>query len=235
MQQKPELIIVTPVFNESAVIEQFITDWIIFLRSLNILFELRLYDDGSTDNSAQIIQQLLPAYTELKYFRKENSGHGPSITTGYQAASEHDWVFQIDSDHELPVNDFEKLWNMRNNYDLLLGKRVNRNSSIFRKALTSLTSLCVAILAGKGISDINIPYRLVRGQKLQSFLEHNNPQNFAPNVMLSAYAICNKWRIVELAIVPLKTRQLKKRGYSLYLLKGGISTALELLRFSLKN
>ena len=235
MEQKPELIVVTPVFNESIVLQQFITDWIVFLRSLNIRFELRLYDDGSTDNSAALIQELQPAYKELKYFKKTNTGHGPTVTNGYQAASEFDWIFQIDSDHELPVNDFEKLWIIRNKYDLLLGRRIKRNSSTLRNLLTLLTSLCVKLLAGNGISDINTPYRLIKGQKLQTFLLQHNPQNFAPNVMLSAFAIRNKWKITEFPIVPIRTRQLKKRGYSLYLLKGGISTSIELIRFSLKR
>ena len=235
MEKKPELIVVTPVFNESTVIEQFIKDWVLFLRSLNIQFELRLYDDGSTDNSGELIQHLLSDNHEVKYFKKMNTGHGPTVTQGYQAASEFDWIFQIDSDHELPFSDFEKLWSERDKYDLLLGRRIKRNSSTFRNMLTLLTSLFVKVLAGTGINDINTPYRLIKGQKLQTFLLHNNPQNFAPNVVMSAYAIRNKWKIVEHPIVPLRTRQLKKRGYSLYLLKGGISTAMELIRFSLKK
>lgn len=235
MENKAELIIVTPVFNESAIIEQFIKDWVLFLRSLNIHFEMRLYDDGSTDNSGELIQQLLLEYREVKYFKKENTGHGQTIFHGYKDAAGFDWVFQIDSDHELPFNVFEKLWNTRHKYDVLLGRRRKRNSSLFRNILTSLTLICVKMLVGKGINDINTPYRLIKGQKLQSFLLRNNPKNFAPNVIMSAYAIRAKWKIVELPIIPLRTRQLKKRGYSLYLLKGGISTALELIRFSLKK
>ena len=235
MINQPELIIVTPVYNESTVIEQFIPDWVLYLRSLNIQFELRLYDDGSTDNSPQLIRQFLAEYHEVKYFKKANTGHGPTVTQGYQAATDFYWIFQIDSDHELPFSDFEKLWSDRDKYDLLLGRRIKRNSSTFRNMLTLLTSLFVKVLAGTGINDINTPYRLIKGQKLQTFLLHNNPQNFAPNVVMSAYAIRNKWKIVEHPIVPLRTRQLKKRGYSLYLLKGGISTALELIRFSIKK
>ena len=235
MEKKPELIVVTPVFNESTVIEQFIPDWVLYLRSLNIQFELRLYDDGSTDKSPQLIRQFLAEYHEVKYFKKANTGHGPTVTQGYQAATDFDWIFQIDSDHELPFSDFEKLWSDREKYDLLLGRRIKRNSSTFRNMLTLVTSLFVKVLAGTGINDINTPYRLIKGQKLQTFLLHNNPQNFAPNVVMSAYAIRNKWKIVEHPIVPLRTRQLKKRGYSLYLLKGGISTALELIRFSIKK
>lgn len=235
MINQPELIIVTPVYNESTVIAQFIPDWVLYLRSLNIQFELRLYDDGSTDNSPQLIRQLLAEYHEVKYFKKANTGHGPTVTQGYQAATDFDWIFQIDSDHELPVSDFEKLWAERSKYDLLLGRRIKRNSSKFRNLLTLLTTVSVTMLAGNGIIDINTPYRLIRGEKLQKFLIENNPQTFAPNVIMSAYAIRNDWKIFEHSIVPLQTRQLKKRGYSLYLLKGGISTAMELIRFSLKK
>lgn len=235
MDQNIELVIIVPVYNEATTLKQFAEDWIVTLRTLTNSFECHFYNDGSKDNSEIVLLELKNTYPEIRLFSKENTGHGPTITQGYAFAKKFKWVFQIDSDHELPVDDFEKMWNRRNSYDLLLGKRINRNSSMFRKTLTLLSSICVTLFAGKGITDINIPYRLIRGEKLQSFLLYNNPRNFAPNVMMSAYAIRNRWRIMEIPIVPLQTRQLKKRGYSLYLLKGGISTALELFRFSLKR
>ena len=235
MNQNTELLIIVPVYNEATILKQFTEDWIATLRPLTANFELHFYNDGSRDNSELVLLDLKNTYPEVYFFSKENTGHGPTITQAYSSAKKYTWIFQIDSDHELPVNHFNELWINRDNYDLLLGKRINRNSSTFRKALTLLASICVTLLSGKGITDINIPYRLIRGEKLQSFLLHNNPQNFAPNVMMSAYAIRHHWRIMEMPIVPLQTRQLKKRGYSLYLLKGGISTALELLRFAFRR
>lgn len=235
MSNKSDLLVITPVYNESGIIQQFVEDWINNLRLLSIDFEFRMYNDGSTDNTAEIINHILPNYPELKNFSKPNSGHGPTIKEAYEQAEGFNWVFQIDSDHELPVSAFKELWNLRNDYDLLLGERIQRNAPVFRVFLTTLASFLVRFLAGKQLRDINVPYRLIRSEKLKEFLQENKKNSFAPNVLMCAHAIQNKWKIVTLPIIPLRTRQLKKRGYSLYLLKGGISTALELIRFTLKS
>lgn len=232
MEIKPELAIVAPVYNESIVMEQFVKDWISQIRSLSILFELRIYDDGSTDNTAEVIQQLQLSFPELRYIRKTNSGHGPTITEAYHQSLDCFWIFQVDSDHELPVSDFEELWKQRLLYDILLGERIQRHAPVFRKLLTGLSYVFVRLLFGKGINDINSPYRLIRSEKLNDFLQQNKNRNFAPNVLMSALAIKRHWKIKTIPIKHNSIKIAKGTGYSPYLLSGAVKTVLELIRLS---
>ena len=62
-------------------------------------------------------------HKELKIVDKENTGHGPTILKGYLEANSK-WVFQMDSDNEIKVNDFDKLWSIRENYDFIVGKKI---------------------------------------------------------------------------------------------------------------
>ncbi|MBY0476047.1 MAG: glycosyltransferase family 2 protein [Chitinophagaceae bacterium] len=234
MNFKPELLIIAPVYNESGILEQFLNDWISNIRLLSIPFELRLYNDGSTDNTAEIIQQLQAVYPELKIYFKTNSGHGPTITAAYEQAVGFNWIFQIDSDHELPVASFNELWKHRNEYDLLVGERIQRHAPVFRVFLTTIVSLSVRILVGKGLRDINAPYRLIRTEKLKEFLKENKKNNFAPNVLMSAFAVKKKWRIKTIPVTHISRKKIKGTGYSMYMLSGAVKTFAELLRFALR-
>lgn len=227
-----ELVIVTPVFNEFLIIEQFVKDWSTYIRSLNISFEFRIYDDGSTDKTAEIIKRILPLYPELKYYFQKNSGHGPTITKAYQQSLAYTWIFQIDSDHELPVDVFGELWNQRSSFDLLMGIRTQRNAPFFRRALTRIATITVGLFFGKGLSDINIPYRLIRTEKLIEFLPENHSSNFAPNVLMTAFAIKNKWRIKTLPVTHNARKKIDGSGFSFYMFKGACNSLWQLLKIS---
>ncbi len=235
MNSKAELVIVTPVFNESGIIEQFVNDWTIYIRSLGINFEFRIYDDGSTDNTAEVINRILPLYPELKNYTGKNSGHGPAITKAYQQSLDFEWVFQIDSDHELPVEVFGKLWEHRSSFDLLLGVRTHRHAPFFRRFLTKIAATVVGLFFGKEIHDINIPYRLIRSEKLAEFLPENHSSNFAPNVLMTAFAMKHKWRIKTLPVIHNPRKHIKGFGFSHYMFKGACNTIWQLLTLSLKR
>ena len=61
----PELTVVMPVYNEEEIISFVIQDWIKELRELKIDFILRVYNDGSKDNTLQFLNQEDKKYPEL--------------------------------------------------------------------------------------------------------------------------------------------------------------------------
>jgi len=81
-----ELIIVIPVYNEAQIIQTVIKDWATTLRDLKIDFELRAYNDGSTDATSEKLHEIAPTYRALPVIDKPNSGHGPTILKGYRDA-----------------------------------------------------------------------------------------------------------------------------------------------------
>ena len=104
------LSVIMPVYNEDEVIIKVLTEWILELRRLKIDFELRIYNDGSTDKTLERIRN----NDEIKVISKFNTGHGPTILQGYRE-SQGNWIFQIDSDNEIKPDQFEKVWIQRDN------------------------------------------------------------------------------------------------------------------------
>jgi glycosyltransferase involved in cell wall biosynthesis len=88
--------IITPTYNREDLVQvtiksiqaQTFTDW-----------ELIIVDDGSTDNTENILKPYLAADKRIKYVKKANSGQAPSLNVGVSHASREFIVF-LDSDDE---------------------------------------------------------------------------------------------------------------------------------------
>jgi len=184
-----ELIVVIPIYNEEAIIQTVIEDWATTLRGLKIDFELKAYNDGSKDATVKKLQEITSNYPELTIIDKQNSGHGPTILQGYREADAA-WVFQVDSDNEMRAEYFEQLWNERANYDFIIGRRkFSFKVPKPRRIVSFIAKKCVHLFYGKGISDVNVPYRLMNVEQFSGIFQAIPKETFAPNVVLSGMAI----------------------------------------------
>jgi glycosyltransferase involved in cell wall biosynthesis len=176
-----------PVYNEAGCIRNVICDWLHALRELKIDFNLLVIDDGSTDETPAVLQELSAQEPELNVLRQANAGHGAAVLAGYRQA-ESDWVFQTDSDGELRATDFEKLWSHKDDVDGVRGLRPAKAGAAYRNVLRKMEPLPVALLFGRWHRDLNIPFRLYRREALQRMLEVLPKAPFAPNALLTALA-----------------------------------------------
>jgi len=162
-----ELIVVIPVYNEAQIIQTVIKDWARTLRALDIDFELRAYNDGSTDGTLIKLEEIATSYPELNIIDKKNSGHGPTILKGYRDANAN-YIFQVDSDNEMKAEYFEALWKERANYDFIIGRRkFSFKVPLSRRIVSFMAKKAVHFFYGHGISDVNAPYRLMRKDKFK--------------------------------------------------------------------
>lgn len=223
-----ELMIIVPVYNEARILRAFAEDWVAEMRRLGINFKCRMYNDGSTDESKKVIEELAADYREIELIDKKNTGHGPTIHKGYYESRQCPWVFQVDSDHELDIAAFKTLWQHRASFDLLIGERLQDGTTTFRKMLTSISSVWVRILFGNMIKDVNCPYRLIRNSVLQNELQLIPAKAFAPNILMSSLAVKKNWRI---KIMPVQIKQQKTTaafGYSATMFFGAVKTFADL-------
>ena len=202
------LCVVMPVYNEQDAIGSVLEKWDAALKSLGIDYEIRPYNDGSRDSSLAVMRQVASRLgPQVNVIDKPNGGHGNTILTGYRAAAEDgfDWIFQIDSDDEMGPEKFNELWARRNDYDFLVGIRDGRVQALPRKVISFVSRLCVRMFYGKGVWDVNSPYRLMRVSSFKVFWGAIPLTTFAPNVILSGLAAKHKLRCFE-SLVPQHDR-----------------------------
>lgn len=231
-----KLAIVMPVYNEEEAIGAVLDKWVTAMDKLGIEYTINPYNDGSKDNSYQVIQAKAEQYPgKVIAHTKPNGGHGPTILHGYReaAAAGYDWVFQIDSDDEMGPEGFPELWNNRENYDFLVGIRDGRKQALPRKIISAVSRLSVRLFYGKSIWDVNTPYRLMRVSAFKDVWDVIPSDTFAPNVIISGMAARKKLRCFETR-VPQHDRQTGEVSIKKWkLFKAAAKSFCQTIRYSL--
>lgn len=119
--------VIIPVYNAEKYLNQCISS--IANQTLKDV-EIIAVNDGSTDNSLNVLDQLSERYKgKLKVFSKENGGAGSARNIGIENAS-GEFINFVDADDYLNVNILEKMYNIakehgvslvRGNYQTILG------------------------------------------------------------------------------------------------------------------
>jgi glycosyltransferase involved in cell wall biosynthesis len=194
-----DLTVVVPVHNEEGAIGGVLDSWSADLEGLGIGYRIAIYDDGSTDGTPSVLRERAGRNPRLSIRRHENRGHGPTVLRGYLEARTP-WILQIDGDGEVASSHFAALWQGRESYDFVVGARQHRVCGLVRRLVSAGSSAAVRLLIGKGVRDVNSPYRLMRREALVPLLDLVPRAAFAPNMLLSGLAARAGLRVVE---VPL--------------------------------
>lgn len=229
-----ELSVVMPVYNEVDAITDVLASWTSVLDPLDIDYELLVYDDGSTDGTGAALDALAADSPRLRVTHHANRGHGPSVLRGYAAAGGR-WVFQTDSDDEIPAGAFPDLWARRHDADLVIGVRTGRTSDPARRLLTFGAATVIRVLFGRGVTDVNAPFRLMRGDVLARLLPRVPATAFAPNVILSGLFARRGLRCVEVPVpaAPRRTGTTSLLGWKIW--KAAARAARETIAVALRE
>ena len=177
--------VVMPVYNEEESLSGCVRSWVSALDELDIDYRLIVINDGSKDSTADVLGDLV-SNPRVVGVSKANEGHGPTILRGYHlAARTSEWVFQVDSDDEIPASAFAAVWNSREGHDAVFGRRTGREQTLDRKLISKIAGLTSRLLLRGRVTDVNVPYRLMRSTTLLPVIDRLPADTFAPNVVIS--------------------------------------------------
>ena len=191
---KDTLYIVMPAYNEAANIEEVISQWHPVCERINAegnVAKLVIANDGSKDNTFQIMQRLQGKYPFFVPIDKPNSGHGATVLYLYRYAIAEGatFVFQTDSDGQTLPEEFWQMWDHRHEFDFQIGTRGGRQDGASRVFVTKTLRLVVWLMFHVWVKDANTPFRLLKVEKLKPILDVI-PQDYnLANVAVSAIAV----------------------------------------------
>lgn len=183
------LYIIIPAYNEAENIETVINDWypIIEKHDGDGKSRLVIIDDGSKDDTYKIVKECAKDCPLLEPITKQNSGHGATILYGYNYAIDKmaDYIFQTDSDGQTLPSEFDRFWDLRDRYDMVIGWRKGRQDGYVRIFVTKILKFVIRICFGVDVTDSNTPFRLMKVETLKKCIKLV-PENFnLSNVILS--------------------------------------------------
>jgi glycosyltransferase involved in cell wall biosynthesis len=191
-----KLYIVIPAYNEELNIKRCVEEWYPIVEAHNESGESRLVivNDGSRDNTSEILNELSQEKTLLVTLNKENGGHGSALLYGYKYAikQDADWIFQTDSDGQTNPNEFEGFWEKRNDFDAVIGERHDRGDGAGRKFVEDV--VCILLRLGFRVSakDANAPFRLMKTDLVGRYIDRLPIDFNIPNIMFVAYFLYYK-------------------------------------------
>ncbi len=109
----PKVSVIVPVYNTSKYLREFLNS--VIFQSLKEI-EIICTNDGSSDNSLEILREYEEKDSRIKVIDKQNEGHGAARNDGVKIAT-GDFLLFIDSDDFLEPNALETLYNQIKNDD----------------------------------------------------------------------------------------------------------------------
>lgn len=202
------LYIIVPAYNESENIGRLINDWypVVEKHDGGGTSRLVIINDGSKDNTYDIMQEYAKERPLFLPLTKPNGGHGPTLLFGYRYAMEQhaDYIFQTDSDGQTDPAEFEQFWALRDTYDAVIGARSARQDGASRKFVEQTLLLILRLTFGVKLPDSNAPFRLMRRELMEKYIK-KMPEDFnLPNVMFTTYFAYfhEKVKFIEITFKP---------------------------------
>lgn len=185
------LYIVMPAYNEEENIENVVKAWYPILRMGSEKSRLVIADSGSTDLTHSILLELQREYSCLEILSDTEKQHGPKVIALYNYAilNGADYIFQTDSDGQTNPNEFATFWDVRDQYDVVLGYRQVRGDGQARAFVEHVVCFLLRLYFGVEVMDANAPYRLMRSDVVKKYI-NKLPQDYnLPNIMMTTFFV----------------------------------------------
>ncbi len=228
------LSVVAPAYNEEEVIKTTIQEWASYLKQEKLQAEIVICDDGSTDQTGQILAKLLKIYPHLVVCTNQpNRGYGYALHKAIQHARGK-LIMTLDSDGQFEIKEFKKLYRKlkEGRYDCVTGYRYKKRDSFARILADRGFNLIMRTVFGLNFKDTNCAQKLYRHTLIAQMKIEARGYPAPTEIMVKAQEA--KWKIGE---VPVAHYERKQGMTKLKLFKTSIDVLkfLIYLRFKLHN
>nr|WP_255361527.1 MULTISPECIES: glycosyltransferase family 2 protein [unclassified Candidatus Frackibacter] len=215
-----ELSVVAPVYNEYDNLIP-LTDRIREVLEDEIdSFEIVYVDDGSTDGSSELLDELAARYEEVKvYHFTENNGQTAAFAAAFEKATGR-LVATLDADLQVDPADILKLLPRSEDHDVVCGIREDRQDTWVKKLSSKIANGVRNRLTHEDIVDTGCPLKLFKQEVVKEYYLFEGMHRFFPTL-----AKLNGYKVAEVPVNHFSRRHGEsKYGINNRLWKGLIDT-----------
>ena len=151
-----------PCYNEQENVARTVEKALDVLEKLNADFEIIIVDDGSSDGTGQISDEIAKRDGRVKVVHhKHNLGYGAALQSGFKTATK-ELVFYTDGDGQFDINEMPSLLSLMEQYDIVSCYRLNRRDPIIRKINGWCWTRLICLMFGLKIRDIDCAFKLYK-------------------------------------------------------------------------
>ena len=180
-----DLSIVVPVFNEAENLRPLMAEIVTALADEALDYEVIFIDDGSTDNSFDVLRRLHKENEDVVAIRfRRNYGQTAAFAAGFQRARGRT-ILTIDADGQNDPADIPRLMaKLEEGYHVVNGWRQNRQDDFLRRRLPSfLANRLIARLSDVPLHDRGCSLRLFRAEVARELKLYGELHRFIPEMV----------------------------------------------------
>ena len=183
------LSVIIPAYNEEKRLLPTLSKIYAYLSTKDFPYEIIVVDDGSTDNTLQVVKNFASSDKHIVILiNEQNRGKGFSVRKGMLSAR-GEYVFFTDADLSTPIEEIEKcLPYLINGYDVVIGSRSMPGSDIlvhqpwYREKMGKIFNFMVNMVLLKGIIDTQCGFKGFKREAVKSVFNRCKIDGFSFDV-----------------------------------------------------
>ncbi|MFH1321453.1 MAG: dolichyl-phosphate beta-glucosyltransferase [Bacteroidota bacterium] len=196
--------IIVPIYNEEKRMGMFLKELIQFSKKSLKNYEILFVDDGSTDNTLELLKNIKKNNDEVKIISyKINKGKGHAVKTGVLSAR-GDKVLFIDADGSIAPNEIPPMLDRLEKYDIVVGTRYSKRAKVKQPTLRHITgtlfNLYVNLLFHINIYDNLCGFKGFRKRVVNTLFQNLISKRWIFDVELFYKIRKNKYSLYEMPI-----------------------------------
>lgn len=126
-------------------------------------FEVIVVNDGSTDGTGEIADELARTYSQVRVVHHpRNRGYGGALRTGFASAT-RGLIAYTDGDAQYDPSEIEVLWKrLTPEVDMVTGYKISRSDPWHRIVIGRIYHYTVKVMFGLRVRDVDCDFRLMR-------------------------------------------------------------------------
>jgi glycosyltransferase involved in cell wall biosynthesis len=218
-----DISIIIPLYNEEESLSE-LTSWISrVMDDKKFSYEVILIDDGSSDNSWQVVEKLTESNKCIKGIKlQRNYGKSAALHCGFHVA-QGDVVVTMDADLQDSPDELPELYRMikEEKFDLVSGWKKKRHDPLSKRLPSKFYNATVRSVSGIKLHDFNCGLKAYRKQVIKSIELYGEMHRYIPVLAKKAGFINIGEKEVQ--------HQKRKFGYSKFGFERYIKGYLDLL------
>ena len=182
MKSKLDISVVVPLYNEEESLPELVA-WIDRVAQENHLsYEIIMVDDGSSDNSWAVVEQLKERYPAIKGIRfARNYGKSAALYCGFDEA-EGEVVFTMDADLQDSPDEIPEMRRMilEEGYDLVSGWKKKRYDPAGKRLPSKFFNWTARFVSGIKLHDFNCGLKAYRYRVIKSIEVYGEMHRYIP-------------------------------------------------------
>ncbi|MGE0088965.1 MAG: glycosyltransferase family 2 protein [Bacteroidales bacterium] len=183
-----DISVVIPLYNEDESLPELV-EWIDrVMVSNNFSYEVILVDDGSTDNSWKVINQLNEKFNKIKGIKfRRNYGKSAALHIGFGQAK-GDVVITMDADLQDSPEEIPELYRMirSDDFDLVSGWKKKRYDPITKTIPSKLYNRTARALTGIKLHDFNCGLKAYKNEVVKNIEVYGEMHRYIPVIAKKA-------------------------------------------------